>query len=36
VPEPQPPRAERPAAPDSPFADKLKQALQPATNGRES
>ena len=37
--EPQPPQAppaERAPPPESPFADKLKRALQPASNGQES
>jgi hypothetical protein len=36
APEPQPQPTERAAEPDSGFAGKLKQALQPASRGQES
>ncbi len=36
APEPQSRHKESAAAPESPFADKLKRALQPAANGQES
>jgi hypothetical protein len=36
APERQPPPTERAATPESAFAGKLKQALQPASNGQES